>query len=165
MDRAHSSHGFTAAVVTVSSSCARGLRQDLSGPAVKDLLEQHGFQVVAAEIVPDDSGMIEQALVRLCGAARLVITTGGTGITADDVTPEATRAVADRLVEGIAEHMRSEGSRQTPLAILSRAVCGLRGASMILNLPGSLRGATESLSTVIQVLPHALELLGGKTGH
>jgi molybdenum cofactor synthesis domain-containing protein len=103
--------------------------------------------------------------VRLCDAARLVITTGGTGITADDVTPEATRAVADRLVEGIAERMRSEGSRQTPLAVLSRAVCGLRGASMILNLPGSPRGATESLSAVIQVLPHALELLGGKTRH
>ncbi len=156
---------LTAAVLTVSDSAARGLREDISGPAVKQALEQQGFTVSATEVVPDEQGAIERALIRLCAAARLVVTTGGTGIAPRDVTPEATRAVSERLVEGIAERMRAEGARSTPLAVLSRGVCGVRGSSLILNLPGSPKAAVESLAAVVGVLPHALELLAGKTEH
>jgi molybdenum cofactor synthesis domain-containing protein len=155
----------TAAVLTVSDATARGLRQDLSGPAVKEALEQHGYRVVATEIVPDEQPEIEQAIVRLCATASLVVTTGGTGLGPRDVTPEATRAVAGRLVEGIPERMRAEGVRRTPMAILSRGLCAVRQSSLILNLPGSPKGATESLAAVIEVLPHALDLLAGKTAH
>ena len=156
---------LTAAVLTVSDASSRGLRQDLSGPAVKQVLEQHGFAVVAADVVADEQGEIEQALVRLCAMARLVVTTGGTGLGPRDVTPEATRAVAGRLVQGISERMRMEGARRVPTAILSRGVCAARGSSLIVNLPGSPSGATESIMVVIEVLPHALELLAGKTSH
>jgi len=156
---------LTAAVLTVSDSAARGLREDISGPAVKQALEQQGFTVSATEVVPDEYGEIERGLIRLCAAARLVVTTGGTGIAPRDVTPEATRAVSERLVEGIAERMRAEGARRTPLAVLSRGVCGVRGSSLMLNLPGSPKAAVESLAAVVAVLPHALELLAGKTEH
>lgn len=156
---------MTAAVLTVSDSRARGLRADASGPAVAAALQKKGFQVVATEVVADDPPTIQQALTRLAGRAQLVVTTGGTGVAERDVTPEATRAVCDRLVEGVAERMRAEGGRQTPLAALSRGVCGIRGKSLILNLPGSPRAATQSLAAVIDLLPHALELLQGKTAH
>lgn len=156
---------FTAAVLTVSDATARGEREDLSGPAVARALGQAGFRVVKFEVVPDEQPQIEQAMIRLCEAAQFVATTGGTGIAIRDVTPEATRAVATRLVEGVAERMRSEGARGKPTAILSRGVCAVRGTTLILNLPGSPRGATESLAAVIDVLPHALELLAGNTAH
>ena len=156
---------MTAAVLTVSDSCARGERQDASGPAVAAALKAKGFEVVAREVVPDQVTAIRPALQRLAERARLVVTTGGTGVAEKDVTPEATRAVCDRLVEGIAERMRAEGARKTPLAALSRGVCGIRGASLVLNLPGSPAGATESLAAVIDLLPHALDLLAGKTEH
>ena len=156
---------FSAAVLTVSDSTARGERADLSGPAVAATLEKKRFRVVASEIVPDEQREIEQAIVRLAEKAQLVVTTGGTGLAARDVTPEATRAVTERLVEGIAERMRSEGARKTPLAALSRGVCGVRGRALVLNLPGSPAGATEALGAVLDIVPHALELLAGKTGH
>ncbi|HXZ26870.1 MAG TPA: MogA/MoaB family molybdenum cofactor biosynthesis protein [Terriglobales bacterium] len=156
---------MTAAVLTVSDSCARGQRRDASGPAVAAALQARGFQVVASEVVPDQAAAIAQALVRLAQQARLVVTTGGTGVAARDVTPEATRSVCDRMVEGIAERMRAEGSRKTPLAALSRAVCGVRGSTLLLNLPGSPAAATESLAAVLELLPHALDLLAGKTEH
>lgn len=156
---------ITAAVLTVSDSSARGTRPDASGPALKAALEQKGFHVVAAEIVRDDQPDIEVAIMRLCDVAQLVVTTGGTGIAARDVTPEATRSVADRLVEGIAERMRAEGTKITPLAALSRGVCAVRGKSLVLNLPGSPTAAIESLAAVIDILPHALDLLAGKTEH
>jgi molybdenum cofactor synthesis domain-containing protein len=157
--------GATAAVVTVSDSCSRGEREDLSGPAVANALEKRGFRVVARKVVPDDQASIREALIQLSRKARLVVSTGGTGIAPRDVTPEATRSVCDRLLEGVAERMRLEGSKKTPLAALSRAVCGVRGESVILNLPGSASGAVESLAAVIELLPHILQLLSGDTSH
>ena len=156
---------MTAAVLTVSDSSHRGERKDASGPAVAEILRRHGFQVVASEVVPDEQKLIEAALVRLSASARLVVTTGGTGIAARDVTPDATLAVCERPLPGIAERMRAEGAKKKPTAILSRAVCAVRGVSIVLNLPGSPAGASESLLAVIDVLPHALELLAGKTSH
>ncbi len=155
----------TAAVLTVSDSSARGERADRSGPATAELLRQEGFDVVHQEIVPDDQPMIESALVRLSEQVQLIVTTGGTGIADRDVTPEATRAVCSKLIDGIPEKMRAEGRTNTAYAILSRGVCGVRGRTLILNLPGSPTGASESLLAVIEILPHALDLLAGKTVH
>jgi len=154
-----------AAVLTVSDSCWRGEKADLSGPAVARALERHRFQVVAQAIVPDEVAAIQEKLIALCHSARLVVTTGGTGIAPRDLTPEATRAISDRLIEGIAEHMRSEGKRKTPFAALSRAVCGSRGTSLILNLPGSPTAAVESFESVAGLLPHVVDLLAGRTEH
>jgi molybdopterin adenylyltransferase len=155
----------TAAVLTVSDSCSRGERADLSGPATTDLLRQHGFQVAHHEIVSDDQPKIEAALVHWSEQVQLVVTVGGTGIAARDVTPEATLAVCSKLVDGIPEKIRAAGLAQTPFAILGRGVCGVRGRSLILNLPGSPKGAVQSLEAVIDVLPHAIELLAGNTAH
>ena len=156
---------LSAAVITVSDSSARGEREDLSGPAVADLLKNNNFSVVATRVVPDDQQQIEKLITQMTTQVRLVVTTGGTGIAERDVTPEATRAVCDHLIEGIAERMRSEGAKKTPFAVLSRGVCGVRDKSLILNLPGSPAGAVESLETVIKLLSHALDLLAGKTAH
>ena len=157
--------GLTAAVVTVSDSCARGEREDRSGPAVAQVLEKFHFSVTVRDVVPDDSIKIQSLLIRLAREVRFVVTTGGTGIAARDVTPEATMAVCDRLLDGVAERMRSEGSKKTPFAVLSRGVCGVRGKALILNLPGSPAGAVESLEAVVGLIPHAIELLSGKTDH
>ena len=156
---------MTAAVVTVSDSSARGERADLSGPATAEVLRQHGFDVMVQRIVADDQGEIEGALAQLAEQVQLVVTTGGTGIAERDVTPEATRAVCARLIEGIPEKMRAEGVARTPFAVLSRGVCGVRGHTLILNLPGNPKGAVDSLYSVIHILPHAVDLLAGKTGH
>ena len=156
---------LTAAVVTVSDSCARGERVDLSGPAVAQALAQSGFHVVATRIVQDDSMQIQNALVHLALEARFIVTTGGTGIAPRDVTPEATAAICDRLLDGVAERMRLEGAKKTPFAALSRGVCGVREKTLILNLPGSPSGAVESLEAVAGLVPHALNLLDGKTEH
>ena len=156
---------LTAAVVTVSDSCARGKREDASGPAVAQLLETLQFSVVAREVVPDDEIQIQNLLIRLARDVRLIVTTGGTGIADRDVTPEATARVCDRLLDGVAEQMRSEGMKKTPFAALSRGVCGVKGKALILNLPGSPRGAMESLEAVTALLPHAIDLLSGKTEH
>ena len=156
---------LTAAVITVSDSSSRGERTDLSGPAVAAALTAKGFQVLARETVHDEKNAIEDILIRLSGKARLVVTAGGTGIGPRDVTPEATQSVCDRLLPGISERMRIEGTAKTKFAALSRALCGTRGAALILNLPGSPTGAVESLEAVIDLLPHALQLLAGDTKH
>ena len=156
---------MTAAVLTVSDSGARGDRADLSGPATAEVLRQHGFEVAIARVVAGDKQQIEEILAELADHAQLVVTTGGTGIAERDVTPEATRAVCYRMIEGIPEMIRAEGLAKTPFAILSRGVCGVRGTSLILNLPGSPQGAVDSLQAVIHILPHAIDLLAGKTGH
>jgi molybdenum cofactor synthesis domain-containing protein len=153
------------AVLTISDSCARGEREDLSGPAVAKILEGHGFTVTGTAVTADESAQIQQALIDWTKRVRLVVTTGGTGIAPRDVTPEATAKVCDRILEGVAERMRMEGAKKTPFAVLSRGVCGVRGTSLVLNLPGSPKGAVDSLNAVVELLPHALQLLAGNTEH
>lgn len=156
---------ISAAIVTVSDSCFAGRRDDLSGPAIVGALKANGFEAETPVIVSDDLTAIEDALRQAASRARLVVTTGGTGIGPRDVTPEATRAVCDRLLEGVAERMRAAGLAETPCAALSRALCGTIGTSLVLNLPGSPRGAVTSLNAVLPLIRHALDLLAGITEH
>jgi molybdenum cofactor synthesis domain-containing protein len=153
------------AVVTISDSVAHGKRVDRSGPATVEVLRQHGFDVTQQRAVVDDQSEIEQTLIQLSEQVQLIVTTGGTGISKRDVTPEATRAVCSKLIEGIPQKMRADGLENTEFAILSRGVCGIRGRALILNLPGSPAGAVDSLQSVVEILPHALEILAGHTAH
>lgn len=155
----------TASVLTISDSAFQGSREDLSGPAVARRLEAAGFKVVHSSILPDELDQIQARIIECSEITRLIVTTGGTGVAQRDVTPEATRGIVERQIEGIAERMRFEGSKKTPLAALSRGICGIRGKSLILNLPGNPAGATESLDAVSGLLGHILDLLDGKTGH
>ena len=157
--------GISTAVITISDSCSRGEREDRSGPAVADFLEKFQFSISIREVVPDDRVKIQNLIVKLAREVRFIVTTGGTGIAPRDVTPEATIAVCDRMLPGIAELMRSEGIKKTQFAALSRGVCGVRGEALILNLPGSPTAAVESLEAVVALIPHAIELLSGKTEH
>jgi molybdopterin adenylyltransferase len=154
-----------AAVITVSDSCSRGERVDLSGPAVAEVLKKHGFRVLATQVVQDDSMQIQNALVHFALEVRFIVTTGGTGIAPRDVTPEATEAICDRLIDGVGERMRLEGAKKTTFSALSRGVCGVREKTLILNLPGSPSGAVESLEAVLDLIPHALNLLEGRRDH
>lgn len=155
------------AILTVSDRGSRGEREDTSGAAVRELVEAAGGTVVRTEIVPDERARISALLRDWCGAGDVdvVLTTGGTGLSSRDVTPEATLDVAEREAPGIAEAMRAEGLRQTPRAMLSRAVAVVRGNTLIVNLPGSERGVRESLVAIVGVLPHVADLLRGDTEH
>ena len=157
---------YTAAVITVSDLGSRGQRKDTSGPAVCGMLEEAGFTVVHTAIVPDEKEQISAAL-RDCAAERrigLIVTTGGTGLSPRDVTPEATLAVLEREIPAIPVAMWTEGLKITPRAMLSRAVAGTRGNSLILNLPGSEKAARENLTAVIGALEHAMHMIAAE-GH
>jgi molybdenum cofactor synthesis domain-containing protein len=151
-------------VLTVSDRSSRGERKDESGPALATLAAERGWPAVVSGVVPDQRGRISAVLRRWCArkdAPDVVFTTGGTGLGPRDVTPEATLAVLQRPAPGLSELMRSRGLLKTPFAALSRAVCGVRGRTLIVNLPGSPRGARESFSAVADLLPHAVRMLKG----
>jgi molybdenum cofactor synthesis domain-containing protein len=159
-----------AVVLTISDSRTRGERPDTSGPAVAASLQAAGFAVEGPHLVPDEQPQIEAmlreaALRAHATQALLIVTTGGTGIAPRDVTPEATRAVCDRILDGFAERMRAAGARRTPLAALSRAISGTCGRALIVNLPGSPEGAVTSLEAVLDLIPHAIALLNGSDPH
>jgi len=156
---------LTAAVLTISDSASRNTREDLSGPRLQQVLKDAGFEITLNKVLPDEVQQIAAALRTAATQARFVVTTGGTGIAARDVTPEATVRVCDRLLDGVAELMRAEGLKQTPFAALSRGVCGTIGTSIVLNLPGNPAGAEQSLKAVLPLISHALDLLAGKTAH
>jgi molybdopterin adenylyltransferase len=152
-----------AAVVTVSDKGHAGEREDASGPLLVKLLRNMGAEVVSQAIVPDERADIERVLIQLADETQvdLVMTTGGTGPTPRDITPEATLAVIDREMPGLAEALRFEGYRQTPLAVLSRGVAGMRGQTLIVNLPGSPKAVREGIETLAPILPHAIKMLRG----
>jgi molybdopterin adenylyltransferase len=151
------------AVVTISDSVSSGKSEDRSGPAVVTRCKGLGWQIVSSHLLPDDRATIENLLKKTADAsdADIILTTGGTGVGPRDVTPEATLAVVERLIPGFGEHMRLDGSKKTPRAILSRAVAGIRATTIIINLPGSPRGAVESLDAIAEFLPHAVSILHG----
>jgi molybdenum cofactor synthesis domain-containing protein len=155
---------FSVAILTASDKGARGEREDGSAPVIRELVEPLGGHVVAYTIVPDDLLLIKSKLTEYADTMRvsLVLTTGGTGLGPRDHTPEATLAVLDRQVPGMAEAMRAFGCLKTPHAMLSRAVCGVRKATLIVNLPGSPRAVRENLSVILPALPHALQVLRGE---
>jgi molybdopterin adenylyltransferase len=158
---------INAAVVTISDSVAAGTRKDLSGPAVRERLEQLGWKVSVVETIADEADEISRRLATLAdgGQVAAIFTTGGTGLAKRDVTPEATRAVLDREIPGFGEMMRLRGRESTPLAALSRSLGGTRGRVLIVNLPGSPKGAVESLDAIVELAPHVLDLLQGQTEH
>ena len=157
--------GMSGVVLTISDRCAAGTQVDVSGPRVKALLEDAGLTVARTAVYPDEMGEIAHALRHFAADADLIVTTGGTGLAPRDVTPEATRMVCDRLVEGLSERMRAVGLEETPMAPLSRGVCGCVGQTLVLNLPGSPSGAATSLKAVLPLLPHALRVLTGSSEH
>ena len=153
-------------VLTLSDKGARGEREDTSGAAIRELLAPLGATIRRYEILPDNLEEIAALLSEWCdrGDLDLIVTTGGTGLSPRDVTPEATLRVVERLAPGLAELMRAEGLRHTPMAALSRAVAGVRGRTLIVNLPGSEKSVRESLSVLLPILPHAVETLRGAAG-
>ncbi len=157
---------FTAGILTISDKGSRGERQDKSGEAIREILSKTDVRIVNYDIVPDEKDLIVETLVKWVDRDNLdvVITTGGTGLTPRDVTPEATLAVVDRIVPGFAEAMRAESLKKTPHAMLSRAVVGTRGKCLIVNLPGSPKAVRECLQVILPALPHAVETLKGQAG-
>jgi molybdenum cofactor synthesis domain-containing protein len=171
MDAATDLKGWTAVVITASDRCHAGKQKDVSGPQVARRLAEAGARVLGSVIVPDELGELAAALRSAAESADLVLTTGGTGLAPRDVTPEATLQVCARLVPGLAELIRADGASQTPFAALGRGVCATvqrtadAGEALVINLPGSPRGAVSSLRSVLPLLPHALDLLAGNTEH
>lgn len=158
---------YTAAVITVSDSCSAGTRQDTSGPRVCAMVEQAGYQVIYTAVVPDDPDRIQNALVHCADILRadLILTTGGTGLSPRDVTPEATRAVVDREIPAIPQAMLFASLQITPRAMLSRAAAGIRKGALIVNLPGSPKAVRECLEFILPSLAHGLEILKGTAGN
>ncbi|MBW6485107.1 MAG: MogA/MoaB family molybdenum cofactor biosynthesis protein [Syntrophobacterales bacterium] len=156
---------FRAAVVTVSDRGARGEREDKSGPEIARILESIGIEIVARRIIPDEKEVIRQTLVEFCAGNKidLLLTTGGTGVSPRDVTPDATREVIEREIPGMAEEMRRQSGLVTPHAMISRAIAGILNQTLIINLPGSPRGARENLNVVLPALNHAIEKIQGDT--
>jgi molybdenum cofactor synthesis domain-containing protein len=156
-----------AKIIVLSDAASRGERVDLSGPAVRELLETRGWQVAAIEILSDDLDTIRQRLEALTDAddCDAVLTSGGTGVGPRDVTPEATRAVVEKEIPGLPELMRAEGIKKTRRAALSRGIVGVRKRKLIINLPGSPRGARESMESIMDLLPHVVDLIQGRTAH
>ena len=154
-------------ILTVSDSAAEGRREDLSGRAVRQVAEKHGWYVLASEVAPDEVEAVQRHLRAWLKNADvdLILTTGGTGLGPRDITPEATRPLLEREIPGLSEMIRAEGSKKTKRAVLSRGLAGVCGQTMILNLPGSPQGARESLECVLDLLPHVVDLLQGRTGH
>jgi len=154
---------ISVAVLTMSDKGAKGERKDVSGPLIADILKPIGANLKSYEILPDEKGLIKKKLIEYCGKVDLILTTGGTGLTPRDVTPDATLEVIDREISGITELMRSEGFKKTKRAALSRAVAGIRGNTLIINLPGSPKAVRENLEIIIDVIPHAVEKIKGDT--
>ncbi|MGI8744915.1 MAG: MogA/MoaB family molybdenum cofactor biosynthesis protein [Bryobacteraceae bacterium] len=155
------------AIVIISDSVVRGTREDRSGAQLRERVEALGWELAAQAVVADEVDQIAAKLTALvrAGDVSLILTTGGTGVALRDVTPEATRSVIDREIPGVAETMRSEGSKSTRYAVLSRGIAGTRGRVLIVNLPGSPKGALESLDAIADLIPHMVDLLHGKTEH
>ncbi len=151
-------------IITVSDSRSGGQREDTSGPAIAGILQHAGFEITERTIIPDEKEQIQDELVRMIHrlGVDLIITTGGTGLGPRDVTPEATLGIIDREVPGLAEAMRRESFRITPHALISRAVTGIRRQTLIINLPGSRKGAEECLKVILPAIPHAIEILRGQ---
>jgi molybdopterin adenylyltransferase len=155
-----------ASVLTISDSVYQGKRRDRSGPAVGELLKKNGWTVVHSRVLADDMSVIAATLREVSAqGVQVIFTTGGTGISERDVTPEATRKVITREVPGLAEQMRRIGAASEPRAALSREVAGIVGSSLVVNLPGSPKGASESLQSILSILPHAVQLISGNTDH
>jgi molybdenum cofactor synthesis domain-containing protein len=155
--------GIRAAILTVSDRGSRGERVDLSGPEISRIVEAAGMEIVERRIVPDEKEAIRRTLLEWCDQREvdLLLTTGGTGVSPRDVTPDATREVIEREIPGMAEAMRRQSSTLTPHAMISRAVAGIRGRTLIVNLPGSPKGARENLLVLMDALPHAIEKIRG----
>lgn len=160
-------HNCRAKILVLSDLGTKGEREDRSGPAVREILESHGWQVTALELLPDDLEQIRDRLIAWTDSedCDAIFTSGGTGLSRRDVTPEATRSVIETEIPGLAELMRAEGAKSTPMAALSRAIAGVRKRKLIVNLPGSPRGARESLEGIIKILPHAIDQIQGRTAH
>lgn len=156
-----------AAVITVSDACASGHREDTSGRALVELLSEHGAEIVETKILADDPDPLTDALRMLCERSdvNLIVTTGGTGLGPRDNTPEATLKLIEREAPGVAEAIRAESLKHTPMAMISRGVCGVCSGTLIVNLPGSPKAVRESFAVIKPVLSHAVDLLGGKTAH
>ena len=156
---------ITVGIITISDKAAHGQREDKSGPLLKELVTSQGWVVKTTMVIPDIKDLIQKAITKLTDIDHcdLVLTTGGTGFSPSDVTPEATQGIIEKEAPGLAEHMRRESSNRTPNAILSRGICGIRRHSLIVNLPGSPDGAKENLESILPVIPHGIAKIKGDT--